>query len=313
GANPSLQLDGNGFPVVSYYELYYDVTGGNLRVLHCDDPDCAGFGESVFAVDTPGNVGTDSSLVRDAADLPVVSYYDATNGDLKLLHCATARCVPDTDGDVIIDSIDNCIAVPNTVQENTDVNFTDNTPPTSQDDKTWPNSDVAGDACDTDDDNDGLSDADEASGAGCSSVVTDPLLRDTDGDRVLDGAECALGTDPTSAGSKPTAAQCGSTTDADLDRLSARAEYCGYNTNPNNPDTDGDLSLDGSWDGCEAASLNGDRKVNSGDQLLMVLEILREPSPSLRLASYDINKDGAVNAGDQLLIALFIATPGQCP
>jgi hypothetical protein len=53
--------------------------------------------------------------------------------------------------------------------------------------------------------------------------------------------------------------------------------------------------------------------VNSGDQLLMVLEIVREPSPSLRLVSYDINKDGAVNSGDQLILATFISPPGQCP
>jgi len=94
-------------------------------------------------------------------------------------------------------------------------------------------------------------------------------------------------------------------------------EFCGYNTNPLNADTD--VDQDGfptaglTKDGCEAASINGDRVVNSGDQLLMVLEIIREPSPSLRLVSYDVNKDGAVNAGDQLLLAQFISPSGQCP
>lgn len=191
----------------------------------------------------------------------------------------------------------------------------DNSPPlpASNDDRTWPNSDALGDACDADDDNDGISDGDESTGAVCAGKITDSLLFDTDGDRVLDGAECTLGTDPTLATSKPTAAACGSSLDADGDKVSDRAEFCGSNTITGNTDSDGDVALDAAKDGCEATSLNGDRVVNSGDQLLMVLEIIREPTPSLRLISYDINKDGAVNSGDQLIIANFISPSGQCP
>ena len=144
-----------------------------------------------------------------------------------------------------------------------------------------------GDACDPDDDNDGLADATESGVPPCVSATapTNPLLRDTDGDRVLDGAECALGTNPASAASKPTPAQCGPVTDTDGDRLSDRVETCGYNTNRlvNDTDVDNDgFPVTGATkDGCEAASLNTDRVVNSGDQLLLVLEIIREPSPSL--------------------------------
>ncbi|MBI5289826.1 MAG: penicillin acylase family protein [Chloroflexi bacterium] len=230
-----------------------------------------------------------------------------------------AGCANDSDCDGVTTASDNCGMAANPLQENTDLNFIDQTPPTSQDDRTYPNSDAIGDACDPDDDNDGLGDTTEAGGPPCASAsaATNPLLRDTDGDRVLDGPECALGTNPNSAASKPTAAQCGATTDADGDRLSNRAEFCGYSSNPLNTDTD--VDQDGfptaglTKDGCEAASINGDRVVNSGDQLLMVLEIIREPSPSLRLVSYDVNKDGAVNAGDQLLLAQFISPSGQCP
>jgi hypothetical protein len=45
----------------------------------------------------------------------------------------------------------------------------------------------------------------------------------------------------------------------------------------------------------------------------MVLEFIREPTPALRLISYDINKDGAVNIGDQLTIVGFFVPSGQCP
>ena len=224
-------------------------------------------------------------------------------------------CTDDSDCDGVLTASDNCPMAPNPSQDNTDRNFIDQTPPSSQDDRTWPNSDAAGDACDPDDDNDGLTDTAETGGPPCASAAaaTDPLLRDSDGDRVLDGAECALETDPTSSTTKPTQAMCGANVDSDGDRLKEWAEFCGYNTSDSNTDTDGDLALDGANDGCEAASLNGDRVVNSGDQLLMVIEILRELSPSLRLVSYDINKDGAVNAGDQLLLAQFISPSGQCP
>ncbi len=247
------------------------------------------------------------------ADVPLIRYCTSNAGDLD--GDATRDCTAslhEGPSNTNLD-YDNCVGLPNADQVNTDGNFIDSTPPTTQDDKTWPKSDALGDECDTDDDNDGISDADEGTGAFCGGKVTDPLLRDSDGDRILDGVECVLATDPTSSASKPTPAQCGPTTDVDGDRLSARTEFCGYNTNPNIADTDGDMALDGAKDGCEAASLNGDRVVNAGDQLLMVLEILRELTPSMRLVSYDINKDGAVNAGDQLLIAQFISPSGQCP
>ncbi|MBI5287848.1 MAG: hypothetical protein HY873_02620, partial [Chloroflexi bacterium] len=129
----------------------------------------------------------------------------------------------DSDNDFVVDMEDNCDLVTNPGQEHSDGNFIDQTPPSTQDDRTWPNSDPAGDACDTDDDNDGILDVDEAAGCNASG----PLLatnRDTDGDRFLDGAECAVGTNPASAASKPTIAQCAaflgvaSTLDTDGDR-----------------------------------------------------------------------------------------------
>ncbi len=236
-------------------------------------------------------------------------------------------CTGDQDCDGVLDATDNCLSIANPLQENSDRNFIDQTPPSTQDDRTWPRSDATGDACDNDDDNDGILDVNEAAGCNASGPLS-PTNRDTDGDRVLDGAECTLATNPASAASKPTAAACaaflgvGASVDTDGDRIFDRVEYCAYNTDRLLLDTDGDQdasplnanpAVNLIKDGCEAASLNNDRVVNSADQLLIALEITREIDQTLRLVSMDINKDGGVNSGDQLLMVGFITVLGSCP
>lgn len=215
-------------------------------------------------------------------------------------------------------SRDNCPVIGNSSQPNSDGNFISNSPFYAVDDKTTVMSDAFGDACDADNDNDGLANTDEAVGCDGSGPLS-PTNPDTDGDRMLDGVECALGTNPGSAASKLTAAQCaaqlGVTTgiDTDGDRLRDHIELCGYGSNPNSSDSDGDAAGDGARDGCEAASLNGDRVVNSGDQLLFAGELQRVLAGGTPLANFDINKDGSLNSGDQLLMAQLITPLGQCP
>jgi hypothetical protein len=75
------------------------------------------------------------------------------------------------DGDGVCDPFDNCPFVANADQLDTD-------------------GDTQGDACDTDDDDDGLTDTEEA------ALGTDPLLADTDGDGLSDAEEAVYGTDP---------------------------------------------------------------------------------------------------------------------
>ena len=76
----------------------------------------------------------------------------------------------DTDGDGVTDSLDD---FPLDASELADTD-----------------SDGIGDNADIDDDNDGLSDADEI------TTGTDPLKADTDGDGINDGDEIAQGRDP---------------------------------------------------------------------------------------------------------------------
>jgi streptogramin lyase len=233
------------------------------------------------------------------------------------------------DGDAIPDDRDDCPNVYNPGQENSDA-IVDQTPPKTVDDKTWIRSDGLGDACDPDDDNDGITDSVEIAGPPCASASgpTNPLAWDTDGDRVVDGVECALGTDPVDASSRPTAPAPGTdpdhdglsnaleasigtdpnVADSDGDGLRDGVEYLYYGSDPLNRDTD----ADGLSDPCEVASINADTIVNAGDQALLASEVGRAVPYAQKVLNLDLNKDGAMNAGDQAFMASK-ARPGSCP
>ncbi len=90
GAGSSLELDSQGFPVVSYS----DGSVGDLKLLRCDDPLCSGGGDTITIVDSAGLGGGYSSLALDVNDNPVISYdyHDGTYSNLKVVHCGDPTC-----------------------------------------------------------------------------------------------------------------------------------------------------------------------------------------------------------------------------
>ena len=76
----SIAIGDNGFPVISYYDLL----NGHLKVAACTTTDCTGTA-TITAVDSTGGVGTHTSIAIGANGFPVISYYDATNGNLKVV------------------------------------------------------------------------------------------------------------------------------------------------------------------------------------------------------------------------------------
>lgn len=206
----------------------------------------------------------------------------------------------DEDGDSVIDARDNCAGLPNTDQRNTDGMI--EMPGRGYIDATRPMSDEYGDTCDADDDNDGLSDADEASGAACASRITDPLLDDSDGDRVLDGAECALGGDPTRATSLPPSWLCGTNSDADGDDLLDNRERCYYNTSPSSGDSDGD----GCGDVLEVTSINADRIVNIVDLQQILSAANTSSTQGLYVANFDVSRNGSIDVLDLQQVARLV-------
>lgn len=103
GAYSSMKLDSNGFPVISQY----DPANGALRLTRCSDPACVVAQSNVVDAGNGDDVGRYTSLALDSNGFPVISYYDATTGDLKLAHCDDADCAGGNDAPA--GAVDNSI------------------------------------------------------------------------------------------------------------------------------------------------------------------------------------------------------------
>jgi cell shape-determining protein MreC len=87
GSDTSITIGADGFPVISYY----DHTNFDLKVAKCANASCSA-GNTLTTVDSEGDVGRSTSITIGADSFPVISYYDSTNGNLKVAKCGNASC-----------------------------------------------------------------------------------------------------------------------------------------------------------------------------------------------------------------------------
>ena len=88
GSFISLTLDSENNRVVSYGSL----PTFSLQLIRCNDPNCTGDDEDLTSPDAQGTVGRHSSVILDGDGSPVISYFEAVSGRMKIIHCDSAFC-----------------------------------------------------------------------------------------------------------------------------------------------------------------------------------------------------------------------------
>jgi hypothetical protein len=89
----SIAIGADGFGVIAYYD--HNGTEGDLEVAHCLDTACTS--AELNTVDGGAeDVGQYASIAMGTDGFPLISYYDVTNGDLKVAHCTDPACAART-------------------------------------------------------------------------------------------------------------------------------------------------------------------------------------------------------------------------
>lgn len=281
-------------------DLDNDGTGDNSD----DDIDGDGVLNSADAYPRDATADTDT----DGDGKPDVAYTDASRSTID-----TARSDPDDDNDGLSDEQEDALGTDPLKRDSDGDGRLDKSDAFPLDSTEWldTDGDGTGNNADTDDDNDGLSDAEEA------SLGTKPLVADTDGDTLTDGEE-VNGTPATNPLSK----------DTDGDTYNDNADNCPATSN-DQTDTNGN----GKGDACDGvptavadtASTDEDTPVTTGDVLANdtdpegdTLNIVSADTSSTNGGSVSDNGDGTFtytpalnfNGSDTFTYTISDGTPG---
>lgn len=210
------------------------------------DGDCYADGNDAFPKDPDEWLDTDSDGIGDNSDTDKDGD-GLTNTEETAM--GTDPLDSDSDDDGLVDGFDNCPL------------------DGSSSDQTDTDGDDIGDVCDTDSDNDGLSDTDEA------IQGTDPLDSDTDDDGSSDGDEVNIeGTDPLDRDTDDDSFDDGpdvfpndpaENADSDGDGVGDKADLCDDDPDAENKDTDND----GEGDVCDDDA-DGDGILNTVENII---------------------------------------------
>jgi hypothetical protein len=284
------------------------VAGGSLQHLPFDQCSDTGF-RSIMAYNyIPWQIQWPADLKPTAEDVvgPWACNINNAAGLARIYQIGPYFGLhPDTDGDGVANLPDNCRAVPNASQANADREIRPNGPNLIGDDNTFPRHDDLGDACENDDDNDGLSDSTEI--AGCNGRISSTIDPDPDRDGLVDGWECFYGTDP----NDPNSGNFGPPNpDGDGDRIPDGWEARGYNCGTATTQCDGD----GCHDMVEVGSVDNDRVLDDADRLAVARRATLQypPHPDMDRV-FDVGKNGVVGDEDRLFVARAVLLPDWLP
>jgi hypothetical protein len=90
GYTSSITIGPDGLGLISFFNQ----NEGDLKVIHCNNADCSIATAGAATLDSNNDIGMYSSITIGADGLPLISYYDVTNGDLKVAHCSNPLCIP---------------------------------------------------------------------------------------------------------------------------------------------------------------------------------------------------------------------------
>jgi len=96
----AIAIGSDGFPIVAFGDTSTNI----LKVVHCSNVSCSDTGSNtITTVDSSGSVGTTFVSVAIGTDnFPIISYQDASSGNLQVIHCTNVTC-SSFDSPVIID------------------------------------------------------------------------------------------------------------------------------------------------------------------------------------------------------------------